>query len=199
MNKPLTVFAVAHGALAAAAVVQQHRIASMASRIEELRWGVLPLDIKRTMAWKQRYFDKAWHAGNAQDWQAAGWYLRQVERMAEGISQAKLDDEVDYGPISTLEQTMFLPQFAGLYRAVDAGDKAMFVQAYRGTVQVCNACHAATRHGYVRIAVPGEGVGGWSQRFEPSAPERQRQSDTAPAFAAASAAALPPMSPPVKP
>lgn len=194
MNKTLslTLLVAALCALMATALLQHRRLSHMESRVEDLRWGALPLDIKRTMAWKQRYFDKAWHAGNAQDWEAARWYLRQVERMAEGIAQADLDTAMDYGPISTLQKQMFLPQFSGLYRVVDAGDRVAFARAYRDTVQSCNACHAATRHAYVRIAVPGEGVGGWNQRFEPSgAAVRHTPSAAAPALAPAPTAASP--------
>jgi hypothetical protein len=151
---------------AAVAVLQQRQIAELRSQVEELRSGQIPLDLKRTMAWKQRYLDKAWHAGQAADWQAAGWYVRQVERMSDGVAEAGVIN--DNGPISQLEQAMLLPRFADLYIAVNRGNRAAFEASYRSTVQSCNACHNATQHSYVRITVPGEGAGGWNQRFEPS-------------------------------
>ncbi len=142
------------------------RTMTLSQEVAFLKARVIPHDVKRLMAWKQHYADKTWHAGRARDWQAAGWYAWQVRRMAGEIVDAGL--VTGNGPLAELEQTMFLPTIDPLIDAMRANDLRAFEAGYRDMVAACNACHAATDHAYVRIAVPGEGAGRWNQTFEPS-------------------------------
>jgi len=139
---------------------------TLSQEVAFLKARVIPHDVKQVMARKLRYADKIWHAGRARDWQAAGWYAWQVRRMADEIVKAGLVNA--NGPLAELERTMFLPTTDPLIAAMRADDIMAFEARYRDMVAACNACHAATDHAYVRIAVPGEGAGRWNQTFEPS-------------------------------
>jgi len=138
----------------------------LSEEVEFLRARTFPHDVKRLMAWKQYYADKVWHAGRARDWQAAGWYAWQVRRMADEIVKADL--VTGNGPLAKLEESIFLPAIDPLLDAMRADNAQAFEARYRDMVLACNACHAATEHAYIRIAVPGEGAGRWNQSFETS-------------------------------
>ena len=136
-------------------------------RVQQMQEATWPHDIKRAMAWKQRYLDKAWYAAQAEDWRTVDWYLSQLEKLAEALAQADIRN--GNGPISELEAKMLLPALAPIYPAIEARDALAFDRQYRAVVGACNACHVATQHAYLQIAVPNEGAGPWNQRFGPQA------------------------------
>ena len=93
-----------------------------------------------------------------------------MQRLSEGVAEARIENA--NGPVSRLEASMLLPRFEPAFQALEAPDRHLFVRAYQDIVATCNACHAATRHAYVRISVPSAGPGTWNQTFEPSRPDR---------------------------
>jgi hypothetical protein len=143
-----------------------YRVHTLSGEIAFLTARTIPYDVKQVMARKLLYADKTWHAGQARDWQAAGWYVWQVRRMAGAIMDAGIENS--NGPLAELEESMFLPTIDPLLDSMRADDVGVFEARYRDMVAACNACHAATEHPYVRISVPGEGAGRWNQTFEPS-------------------------------
>jgi hypothetical protein len=134
--------------------------------ITAMKATTVPHNVKEVMARKHYYANKAWAAGLASDWQAANWYVRQVERMAESVAQANVVN--DNGLLGQLERDMLLPRIEPIYAAIDNGDLKAFSKTYREMIVSCNGCHAATEHDYIRVAVPGEGTGMPNQIFEPS-------------------------------
>lgn len=154
------------GLLALACAYLGYRTYALSQEVAFLKPRAIPYDVREVMARKLLYADKTWHAGRARDWQGAGWYAWQVRRMAGEIAEAGLTNA--NGPLAELEQAIFLPTIEPLIDAMRANDASAFEARYRDMVAACNACHAATDHAYVRIAVPGEGVGPWNQTFEPS-------------------------------
>jgi len=154
------------GLLVLACAYLGFRTHSLSQAVASLQSRSIPHDIKQVMARKLYYADKTWHAGQGRDWQAAGWYAWQVWRMGNSIAEAGIENA--NGPLAKLEQSMFLPTIDPLIEAMRNDDVAAFEARYRDMVAACNACHAATEHAYVRISVPGDGVGGWNQTFAPS-------------------------------
>jgi len=149
---------VTSGLLLVAVMVLGYRSFILSQEVTALKKWSVPRDIKQVMARKLLYADKTWHA--------AGWYAAQVWRMGNSIAKAGIENA--NGPLAELEQTMFLPTIGPLIDAMRADDAATFEARYRDLVAACNACHAATEHAYVRIAVPGQGAGQWNQTFTPS-------------------------------
>jgi hypothetical protein len=128
-----------------------------------LRERTLPYDIKRTMAWKQYYLNKSWHAAQATDREAARWYLRQVERLAEAIVEADLRDS--NGPLGPMVQGALLPHFEPAYTAIETADVPQRSAALVKVAEACNACHVGTRHESIRIRLGAPGLP-WPQSFD---------------------------------
>jgi len=137
------------GFLLVACAYLGYRTHSLSQAIASLQSRTIPHDIKQVMARKLYYADKTWHAGEARDWQAAGWYAWQVWRMGNSIAAAGIENS--NGPLAELEQSMFLPTIDPLLETMRNDDVAAFEARYRDMVAACNACHAATEHAYVRI------------------------------------------------
>lgn len=155
------------GVLVVACAWLGYRSYTLSEEVAALTTRTIPRDVKQVMTRKQYYAAKTWHAGQARDWQAAGWYAWQVRRMAGEIVEAGL--VTGNGPLAELEASLFLPTIDPLIDAMRADEGPAFEARYRDMVAACNACHAATEHAYVRITVPGEGAGRWNQSFAPSA------------------------------
>lgn len=86
--------------------------------------------------------------------------------MAKTVIDAGI--KTNNGDLARLETKMLMPRFEPLFDTMDGDDTEAFEAHYRGLVAACNACHVATNHEYIRIAVPGEGAGRWNQRFLPT-------------------------------
>ncbi len=116
-----------------------------------------------TMAWMQRWTDKLGRAAEAGHWELASFYLHEIEETAEGLVEAQV---VDAGhDISALVRTLLLPAIESLEEATEAKDVALFTTRYTALIETCNACHAKTDHGAIRIAAPSTALNPWSQDF----------------------------------
>jgi hypothetical protein len=129
--------------------------------LRALRAVSLPHDLKRLMAWKQYYLAKTWHAAQSTDRYAARWYLQQSQRLTRQLVEDGLED--GNGPAGVLAQTIMLPRYGPAFDALEGDDVPARLQALRDVAQACNACHAATRHAFIRIE-PGASLP-WPQRF----------------------------------
>ena len=153
-------------ALVALALLQLASLATLASLYREvgaLRERIIPHDVKRLMAWTQRYAEKAWLAARAGDWDGARWYARQVQRMAELAAEERVADA--NGEVG-IEMAATLGAVTGdLVAAARAGDAARFERLYGAMLAACNACHVRTEHAFVRIRVPTSDGRHWNQQF----------------------------------
>jgi len=129
------------GLLVLACAYLGYRTHILLQAVASLQSRTIPHDIKQVMARKLYYADKTWYAGQARDWQAAGWYAWQVWRMGNSIAEAGIENA--NGPLAKLEQSMFLPTIDPLIEAMRNDDVAAFEARYRDMVAACNACHAA--------------------------------------------------------
>ncbi len=117
------------------------------------------------MGYMQRYTDKLWFAGSAGNWELARFYHDEIAETAEDIATAHVVDE---GIEVSRQLGQMLPPVLGqLDQAIAARDPALLNVRYRQLVETCNACHAATRHGFIQVAVPAGPPAHWNQRFAP--------------------------------
>ncbi|MEJ2514062.1 MAG: hypothetical protein P8080_02175 [Gammaproteobacteria bacterium] len=106
------------------------------------------------MAHMQRHTHKVQLSVEARNARLVGFYLHEIEEIAETI-----EDEIatyDEQPVGRLVGEMLMPAVEALEDPVEAGDWAAADAAFTGLLGACNACHATTKHGYIRI-VPAEG------------------------------------------
>lgn len=121
-------------------------------------------EIAPHMAALQRFAEKLHLAGEAGHWELAGFYEHELEETAGALIAG--DFEEGGQEIGPLVEQFLLPAVARVGEAVEAGDGAAFEAAYGELVTSCNACHAVTNHGFVRIVVP-DGNPYPSQDFAP--------------------------------
>jgi hypothetical protein len=115
------------------------------------------------MGYMQRYADKLWFAGEAGNWELAEFYRGEIAETEEGIGQAHV--RKDGVEVSKLISTMLPPAMDAVSQAVTARDPARFRRGYQTMVGTCNACHAASKHGFIRIATPTGAPTYWNQSF----------------------------------
>lgn len=118
------------------------------------------------MGYMQRYADKLWFAGEAGNWELAGFYRGEIAETEEGIAQARVSK--DGVEVSKLIRTIFPPAIEAVGKAVAAHDPAQFRQSYQTMIRTCNDCHDAAQHGFIRIAPPVGAPTYWNQSFAPA-------------------------------
>lgn len=115
------------------------------------------------MSFVQRYSEKLYLAGQAENWELADIYSHEIEEIAETIiSERHVDDEVD---ISSLMKTMLIPQIERVEAAIDAKDLKFFEREYQILINTCNACHVVSNYGAVKLTVPQGN--NYNQEFRP--------------------------------
>jgi len=100
----------------------------------------------------QRFTEKLYFAGQAGNWALADFYLHEIDEMAEAIIKAKVVDEGV--AVGESMKAMLPPSLASVREAIQSRDAAQFASRYEGLLTSCNACHATTRHAFVKIVVP---------------------------------------------
>jgi hypothetical protein len=95
---------------------------------------------------------KLWFAGEAKNWDLAGYEL---DELKEGFDDAsKYFPTRDYVPIADLIGSTVTPALPNLKRAIDAHDGAKFAAAFDKLTAACNACHQAAKHAFIVIQRP---------------------------------------------
>lgn len=115
------------------------------------------------MSFVQRYSEKLYLAGQAENWELADIYSHEIEEIAETIiSERHVDEEVD---ISSLMKTMLIPQIEKVEAAIDSKDWKKFEREHQTLINTCNQCHVASNYGAVKITVPK--LNNYNQEFSP--------------------------------
>jgi cytochrome c553 len=124
-------------------------------------------DLLLLMASMQRFGEKLYFSAEAGNWPLADLYAHELEEAAEELVEGGFEkNDVDLGDFA---RASFLPTLERVEAAVRAGDGAAFQPAYADLVTSCNACHAATGYGLVRIIVPTDPARPYpSQDFRPA-------------------------------
>ncbi|GAB3386885.1 hypothetical protein GCM10027514_28130 [Azotobacter armeniacus] len=110
------------------------------------------------MADYQRYADKLYFAGQAQNWELADWYLWKLTKASWVVADG---DVVEYRSVkeydvAELTKRMLKPAIQRVDTAIAGKDAQAFQSAYATLVSTCNACHHASEHGFVQIVQPDE-------------------------------------------
>lgn len=126
------------------------KLASIEEMLEEAEEE--EAEIAVPMGRMQRYADKLYFSGKAENWKLAEFYLEEIDEQAEEVEEANaFEDEVS---LSSLIESMLEPQIDSLSESVKNQDKAEFIKRYGILIETCNACHAAAHHEYISIKVP---------------------------------------------
>jgi hypothetical protein len=100
----------------------------------------------------QRFTEKLHFAGQAGNWALADFYLHEIDEIAEAIIKAKVVDEGV--AVGELMKAMLPPSIGSLREAIQNRDAAEFAPRYEGLLTSCNACHANTKHAFIKIVIP---------------------------------------------
>ena len=96
----------------------------------------------------QYFTHKAGIAIRGENLELADFYAHELEELLvalEGIA------EYDGFPIAELSEAMLKPQVMNLGEGLDSGNSNTALEAYGTLIETCNACHAVTAHGYIKI------------------------------------------------
>lgn len=102
----------------------------------------------------QRFAEKLHFAGQAGNWALADFYLHEIDEITEAIIKAKVVDEGV--AVGESMKAMLPPSIASVREAIQSRDAAQFASRYEGLLTSCNACHANTKHAFVKIVVPNK-------------------------------------------
>ena len=100
----------------------------------------------------QIHFGKLYFAGQAQNWELAGYELFELEENLD--KAATLRPEENGVNLAGLTGTFKQTQLSALAQAVDKKDSESFLGAYEEALSVCNACHLETDRPFLVITLP---------------------------------------------
>ncbi|MEX2671749.1 MAG: hypothetical protein WD294_06530 [Phycisphaeraceae bacterium] len=112
----------------------------------------------------QRFSQKLGYSIEGENQPLAGFYIHELEEVFAEIT-AEIP-EYDGHEIATLVQTMGVPVLETVEQAVHDADWPTALENYQALIASCNACHAATEHGFIQIT-PATGEPPFNQRFTP--------------------------------
>ncbi|MDU1690867.1 MAG: hypothetical protein E6848_14830, partial [Bradyrhizobium sp.] len=102
---------------------------------------------------------KLWFAGQAKNWDLAGYELAQLK-------QSLSDAAAFYSGLPVDNVTTLSQPIQSISDAITAKDGKRFASAVTELTSGCNACHASMDRGYVAIRIPTEKPFG-NQDFRP--------------------------------
>ncbi|NNF59106.1 MAG: hypothetical protein HKN04_12800 [Rhodothermaceae bacterium] len=129
-------------------------------------------ELAQLMAYVQRYAEKLYFAGMADNAPLAQFYVHELEETFEAVEDGGYIEN-DW-EVAELVEDLAMPALTGVEQAVAAQvlgpdpDRArtLFEERYGVLVNACNACHESTAHGFIRIVVP-EASSFPNQQFAP--------------------------------
>lgn len=99
-----------------------------------------------------RRYAAVWYAGEAGNKAMVDYQIHEIEEVIEELREAQPVEEgvdvVDYFDRSVL------PGLEKVEEAIEAGNSATFEREYDAVIAQCNACHTATKHGFIKIGRP---------------------------------------------
>ncbi|RAL22337.1 hypothetical protein DL240_10840 [Lujinxingia litoralis] len=99
-----------------------------------------------------RRYAAVWYAGKAGNAAMVDYQIHEIEEVIEELRAVRpVEEGVDV--VDFFERGV-LPGLERLEEAVDAGDQAIFEREYAAVFAQCNACHTATKHGFITVGRP---------------------------------------------
>jgi hypothetical protein len=106
------------------------------------------------MTLQQMRHTKLWLAGEAGNWELAGYELKEIgEGFDDAVKFHPTHEESPVAPKDAIPKMMTAP-LADVRAAVDKKDLKDFEQAFDTLTTACNDCHAATNFGFNRVQRP---------------------------------------------
>jgi hypothetical protein len=104
------------------------------------------------MSLQQMRHAKLWFAGNARNWDLAGY---EFDELKEGFDDvAKLFPSVNDVSVTQVIAGINEKELADLGKAIKAHDMGKFTGSFDRLTAVCNACHQTTKHPFIAIQRP---------------------------------------------
>jgi hypothetical protein len=135
---------------AAAARNPETSPARLAARLEHLE-AVAPSP-GLYMSAVQLHFAKLYFAAEARNWELARF--ARVEMVENLDVVAALRPEENQMNLAGVIEAFKNTQLEALKEAIDMKDRALFREAYRETVNMCNGCHEALGRSFIHITIP---------------------------------------------
>lgn len=111
-----------------------------------------PIELATFMAGYERFIQKLYAAGTAQNWELAAFYYEELEETAEQLEKLRITD--DGIPVSAMMRLNLIEPLETLEKAIEKKDRDAFIQALGTVVSHCNSCHAAVGKAYIRFSLP---------------------------------------------
>jgi len=128
----------------------QGRIDSLRAEVDSAR--AQSPGLGEYMTTVQLHAAKLWFASHAGNWGLAEYELGEL---TETIEAAELlharKNNVD---ISAVLESVRGTQLVQLHRAIEKKDRALFVPAYRQTLDACNGCHRSAGYPFIHLIEP---------------------------------------------
>jgi hypothetical protein len=100
----------------------------------------------------QLHHEKLWFAGSAGNWDLAAYESDELkEALTTGV---KYYPDLDGVPVAANFKANTEAPFDQIDKAIDGKDKAAFATAFNVLTNACTNCHAASKHGFIRIQKP---------------------------------------------
>lgn len=97
---------------------------------------------------------KLWFAGENQNWELAAYELHEMKEGFEDLEKHHPTHGKPPIPLAQTLQQIMDPQLAQLSKAIQAGDKQQFVQAFDVVTVSCNVCHQTAKVSFNLIKRP---------------------------------------------
>lgn len=108
----------------------------------------------------QAHHAKLWFAGQSENWELADFEVHELLEAFEDI------EEFHAGREETELIGMIYPPLDSVDYAIDKKDLTLFTSGYNLLTTTCNACHSASKHGFVVVKTPDTSPFS-SQEFKP--------------------------------
>ncbi|MCB0321938.1 MAG: hypothetical protein KDD69_00145 [Bdellovibrionales bacterium] len=125
--------------------------------------GEHDVELADYMSRVQYFAFKLGFAVQANNQALAVFYTEELEEVLEKVMKI---EEYEGIPIGAKAKEIIEPLVEELERVVAGGEKQKVQAAYDKLLNGCNACHAATEHGYIKIA-PNFSTNPFLQDFKP--------------------------------
>jgi hypothetical protein len=117
------------------------------------------------MSLQQMRHSKLWFAGNARNWDLAGYEFDELKEGFEDVG--KLFPTVNAVSLAPVIDGINGKELADLGKAIEARDLGKFATSFDRLSAACNACHQSTKHPFIVIQRPTT-LSYTNQSFAPS-------------------------------
>src|SRR5665647_100463 len=116
----------------------------------------------------QVHHAKLWLAGHAGNWVLASYELMKIKETIEEVKETIVDIQASsaqwrLAPVGEMLKT-FGSNLSSLDQAISSKDASKFEVSYREITATCNACHQSAGQSHIKIIVPTNSSGAFSNQ-----------------------------------